>query len=297
MNLSDSNNSVTNVFPLPFVGAVYRESDESRVTYGLGLLTVGGFSVNFPGSLTNPILMPPPPAGLGVGPIYSQYQIVQFIPTIAWQVTDRLSVAFSPIADLATLSVDPGFLAAPDDANGNGVSTYPALTHGTLKIGIDAPLIASVGAAYTGYARTLLAIDARYVGYRNTRGFLNFGFGPDGAVQGLGWSDIFALSTGAQYLVTDALAVRMGYSFNTNPIQNDRTFFNIMSPLVIQHGVSIGGSYSLTACLKLSLAYSHFFENTISGPMVSPIFGPLPGTSVTASAAADAVTLGATFLF
>lgn len=97
--------------------------------------------------------------------------------------------------------------------------------------------------------------------------------------------------------MTDALAVRMGYSFNTNPIPSDRTFYNIMTPLVIQHGVSLGGTYNVTASLKVSLTYSHFFENSISGPMISPVFGALPGTSVTAKASADAVTLGATYLF
>lgn len=343
VTLSDSNNSITNAFPLPNFGIVY-QSDNSAVTYGLGVISVCGFSANYPGSLTNPLLMPPPPVGLGVGPIFSQYQVYQIVPTLAYQVTEQLSIGISPIVDLANASADPGFFAAPDDANGNGVSTFPPLTHGTfqwgagvqvgvfyvtnanwqfgasfkspqwfqsfsfnthdeiglprtVKIGLDAPMIASVGTAYTGFARTLIAVDARYVGYRNTQGFSNFGFGPNGAVQGLGWGDVFALAAGSQYMVTDDLAVRFGYSFNTNPIPNDRTFYNIMSPLVIQHGVSLGGSYNVTASLKISLAYSHFFENSISGPIISPVFGALPGTNVTMKASADVVTLGASFLF
>ncbi len=341
--LSGMTNSTTEVFPLPSFGVVYHPTD-SPMTYGLGIISVGGFSANFPGSTTNPILMPNPPAGLGVGPLFSQYQLVQVVPTLAYQATEQISVSISPIIDMASLSADPGFFAPPNDANGNGVFTFPALTHGTfqwgagvqvgvfyvtganwqfgasfkspqwfqsfqyntqneigvpetVKIGLNAPMIASFGTAYTGFDRTLIAVDARYVGYRNTVGYSNVGFGANGAVQGIGWGDVFALSTGVQYLVTDALAVRVGYSFNTNPIPNDRTFYNILSPLVIQNGVSVGGSYNITASLKVSLAYSHFFENSISGPMISPVFGALPGTNVTAKASADAVTLGATFFY
>jgi long-chain fatty acid transport protein len=268
---------------------------------------------------------------------------MQVVPTVAYQLTDKLSIGFSPIVDLASLSASPGFLAAPDAAGG-GAATYPAMTNGTfqwgagfqfgafyvtdrnwnfgasfkstqwlqtfeynsrdqvgaprnVKVGIDAPMIVSVGTAYTGFARTLIAVDARYLDYSNTKGFSQTGFASTGAVNGLGWDSIFALSTGAQYMVSDALAVRAGYSYSTNPISNDKTFFNITCPLVIQHGVSAGASYNLTACLKLSLAYAHFFENSISGPMVSPVIGAIPGTNVTAKAAADTVSAGASFAY
>jgi long-chain fatty acid transport protein len=104
------------------------------------------------------------------------------------------------------------------------------------------------------------------------------------------------LSAGTQYQVTDAASVRVGYSYGTNPISNSNTFFNIASPVIIQHGIYIGGSYNVTDTFKVSLTYAHFFENSISGPFMSPL-GPIPGTNVTAQASADSIIAGGSFLF
>ena len=68
IGFSGSTNSNAGTFPLPAMGFVYKPEtslpfglDEMPVTLGLGVLTTGGFGCNFPGSSTNPILMPPPP--------------------------------------------------------------------------------------------------------------------------------------------------------------------------------------------------------------------------------------------
>lgn len=337
VDLSGVTRSDNNVFPLPEFGLIHNAQD-SPLAFGLGVLSVGGFGVNYPGSGTNPLLTPPLPNGLGVGPVHTQYQLLQVVPTVAVQVTERFSIGFSPIVDLAGLSADPGIVAAPDNANGNGFPTYPPLNHGTfqwgagfqvgayyvtetcwqlgasfrstqwfndfeyntrdqigaprnVQFGFDAPMIVSLGTAYSGIDRLLLAVDARYFNYEDTRGYSDSGFAADGSVAGLGWSDVFAVSTGVQYLLTDAASVRAGYSFSTNPVGDDQTFFNIGSPLSLQHGVSVGASYNLTPRCRISLACSHFFENSISGPIYGAA-GPIPGTSVTSSTSADAITCG-----
>ena len=341
VTLSGTNHSNSGVFPLPEFGITYRP-EGSPLTYGLGVLTVGGFGVNYPGSTQNPLLTPPPPNGLGVGPIFSQYQLMQIVPTLALQLTDALSLGVSPIVDSAGLSVDPGFLASPD-GSGGGYPTFPSLNHGqytwgagfqlgafyvteqfwqfgasfksqqwfqdfsynaknqagvsqNIQIPVNAPMVISVGTAYTGIERILLALDARYLDYKNTVGFAQSGFTPSGAIAGLGWNNIFALSSGVQYQPTDFTALRMGYSFSTNPISGDKAFYNIASPLVIQHGIYFGGSYNLSPSFKVSLTYAHFFSNSVSGPIMSQL-GAIPGTNVTSTASADSVTAGATITF
>ena len=345
IGLSGSDNSNSGVFPLPNLGIVYQPESvldyaehEMPISFGLGVLTVGGFGSNFPGSNSNPILMQPP---LGVGPIFAQYVLTQIVPTVAVQVTDQLSVGISPMIDLANLSVDPGILSAPDISGGGAV--YPPATHGTYQWGagvqggiyyktenfwqfgaslkspqwfnafqfnskdpagaprdihalVNAPMIASIGTAYTGFERLLLALDLRYLDYANTSPFAASGVAANGTVNGLGWDSIFAVSTGAQYQLTDAFSLRGGYSFNTNPISNDKTFVNVATPLDIQHGIYFGGSAKVTERFKVSLAYAHFFANTISGAWVSPL-GPIPGTNVTATSSADSVIASASFLF
>jgi long-chain fatty acid transport protein len=106
---------------------------------------------------------------------------------------------------------------------------------------------------------------------------------------------MFALSAGTQYQLTNAASVRMGYSYNTNPISDSQSFFNVGSPLVIQHGVYAGTSYNLTSRFKVSIAYSHFFENSVSGPLYAPGLGAVPGSNIKSSASADSVLIGASF--
>ena len=275
----------------------------------------------------------PPPAGLGLGPIYSQYQVLQIVPTVACQITDRLSIGVSPMLDLAYLSLDPAIFASPSPAG------YPTGTHTlfnwgmgfqlgayyttdsnwnfgaslkspqwfqdfryhaqgptgaprTLNFGLDFPMMVSLGTSYTGFERLTLALDTRYLDYNNTKGWSHSGFDATGAAQGLGWNNVYTTSVGAQYCWTDAITLRSGYSFGTNPIPPSQTFFNAASPLLIQHTVYLGASYNLTSCVQFSVAYAHMFQNSSTGPVVLPGLGPIPGTSVTSTAAADSLIAG-----
>jgi long-chain fatty acid transport protein len=166
----------------------------------------------------------------------------------------------------------------------------------TTKFHIDLPLIASLGASCTALPRTVIALDLRYIDYRNTNGFNSSGFGAGGAVSGLGWDSVFVAALGVQYKLTDALSLRAGYTYNTNPIPDQQAFFNIGAPLVLEHTVAVGASYQVSKSLLLSVAYAHSFANSITGPYVTP-FGPLPGTYVQSTSSADFIQLGATLQF
>jgi long-chain fatty acid transport protein len=126
--LAGAENSDRGVFALPTVGLAYHP-EGSPFSFGLGIFAQAGFGLDYPGSTTDPLLTPPPPNGIGVGPIHSDYQVLQITPAVAYQLTDRLSVAAGPILDLATLLIDPAFFAAPDDANGDGFATFPTGSH------------------------------------------------------------------------------------------------------------------------------------------------------------------------
>jgi long-chain fatty acid transport protein len=335
--VSGSSRGDDGVFPLPTMALVYRP-DDSMFTYGLGVFTLGGFGVNYPSSATNPILTPQPPNGFGLGSIYSELQLLQLVPMVSAQVTDRLSIGGGPTVTMANLRADPLFVTAP-----NPTGSYPAGTHsrlswgGGFQVGVyysldkdwhfgasfkspqwlesfhfqavdlrglpnnttanfDIPLVASVGVGYTGFEGWTLAADFRYIDYAGTQGFRQSGFAPDGTVRGLGWRDVFALSLGAQYKVTDDLAVRVGYSYNQNPISDAQSSFNVASPTILEHAVYCGFSYSVSDALSLNLSYLHGFENSVAGPLVTP-FGPVPGSSVRNTTSGDALMVGATVRF
>ena len=67
--------------------------------------------------------------------------------------------------------------------------------------------------------------------------------------------------------------------------------FNTASPLIIQHTLSLGASYTFSENWIASVCYSHAFENSASGPLQSAL-GPIPGTSVTSTISADALSAG-----
>ena len=121
------NRDEAGVFPLPTGGFAFKP-EGSDWSFGLGIFPAAGFGTNYPGNPGNPILSPAPPAGLGLGQISSNYQLLQIAPTVAYKLTDRLSIGFAPLANLARLSVTPGVFASPNDANGDGFAHYSNAT-------------------------------------------------------------------------------------------------------------------------------------------------------------------------
>jgi long-chain fatty acid transport protein len=165
-----------------------------------------------------------------------------------------------------------------------------------LDFDISLPLIVSAGAAYTGWERWLLAADVRYLDFRNAKFLGDEGFNSDGSIRGLGWKSIVAVAAGAQYQMTDALSLRLGYSWNQSPISDSQSFINTVSPLILEHALYAGASWNLTEDFTLSVAYAHGFENSVQGPFVTPA-GPVAGTAVRNTASADTVLVGLTVKF
>jgi long-chain fatty acid transport protein len=333
--------SDSGAFALPTIGLAYLP-DGSPWSFGLGVFALAGFGVDYAGSTTNFPLTAPPPAGIGFGPVFSEFQVLQIHPAFAVQVTERLFVAAGPTLNLATLKVTPGLFAAPNDANRDGFFTYPQATHGEttwgagfvlgayykadvwaagasvkspqwfdtfrfnssdelgrlrkLEVNIDLPMIVSVGASYTGIEQWVFAVDVRHLDYANANFLGHSGLSADGAVRGLGWTSIFAVAAGAQYQWTDAISLRTGYSWNENPIPDNESFINTVSPVIVEHTVYAGASWSVTRDFALSVAYAHGFENSIEGPMPTP-GGAVPRTAVRNSTSADMLLFGASVKF
>jgi long-chain fatty acid transport protein len=157
------------------------------------------------------------------------------------------------------------------------------------RIGVQAtlPEILSWGVAYKGLPNTLIDVDLRYFDYANTALF-----GQKVIDGGLGWRSVFAVATGAQYKATDRLTLRGGYLFNTNPIHDTGTLFNIQAPGIIQHTLSLGTSLQLTSNVTLSMAWVHGFRNAIQGSILER-----PGSSVRLDAQLDTIWAGLNVTF
>jgi long-chain fatty acid transport protein len=342
-DLEGATRGESGVFPLPSFGLAYRPEGSDWVV-GLGVFAAGGFGANYPADPRNPLFSPHPPLGLAQGAFYTNFQVLQIVPALAYPLEDCLTVGIAPVLDLALLQLDPGLIAPPDDANGDGFPTYPALTHTRYHLGggvqagifysptaawhlgaavkspqwfetfrwhtvdelgrprtehfrLEYPLITSVGVSYTGWERWLLALDVRWIDYRDAAGFGESGFTPQGALRGVGWRSTWGLALGAQYQCTEKLAVRGGYTWNESPVPADQAAVNVGSAAIAQQGIYVGASYRLSAACLVSIAYVHLFENAVTGPLVTAATGPIPGSRVTDQVTADALLLGLTVQF
>jgi long-chain fatty acid transport protein len=121
-------NSDSGVVPASSLGVVY-QPDDSRLTYGLGMNTLAVGGVNYPGDASNPILAGIGPLGNVQGPIAASMMILQITPTAAYKVTDRLWLGAGPTIDVAVTAFDPAYFGASDDANGDGIGTFPTGSH------------------------------------------------------------------------------------------------------------------------------------------------------------------------
>jgi long-chain fatty acid transport protein len=335
--LSGTTDGDGGLFALPSFGLVW-VPPESQLTFGLGVACVGGFGLNYPASPNNPVLSPQAPTGLGVGNLHAKYSLIEMTPTVSYRVNDNLSVGFSPILGFSDLTFDPGFVFAPDDANGDGFFTFPDGQHSRgnigggfqlgafwqgetgwnfgasfkspiwfdrfrynsadelgnprlLKFGFDGPMIVSGGVSYTGFEKLVVALDFRFIDYHNTRGYEKNTFESTGALKGIGLNSVYVFGLGGAYQLTDRLNFRLGYSYNNNPINQDTTFFNIASALLIQHILSTGFVFDVTDSLSLTFAYVRSFEGTSTGAIILPT-GPIPNSTVTTESTVDSVVFG-----
>lgn len=316
-----------NGFPiLPSLGVVSKMDEESPLTFGFGMVAVGGGGVNFPGDVNNPLLAPTGPFGQFVlGPTFASMQLLQLNPSIAYQVTDRLVIGVGPTIDIAIASFDPAYFAPPNRIPGQP-NTFLSATNArpfwgggfraglvysltdtldigfgytseqwfetwrfnsrdflgnpqTLGLDVSLPAIYSWGLAWRGIDRLTLGVDMRYFDYANSQ---MFGDAP--ADGGLGWDSAFVVALGANYQLTDRVAVRAGYQYNTNPLKDARALFNIQAPAIIQNVISVGTTMNLTEAMSMSVGYAYGFQNEISGAL-----DRIPNANMTLSAASHSL--------
>ncbi|WP_372792312.1 OmpP1/FadL family transporter [Lutibacter sp.] len=183
-----------------------------------------------------------------------------------------------------------------------------------VEFAMDYPAILSFGLGYSK-GDIDLALDFRQVDYENTAGFEAKGWQitesgpmtgyPTGAVKGFGWKNVQILSAGLQYKGIEKLPLRVGYTYSSNPIDDELAFFSLPATAVIKHAFQFGFSYPLTDKLMLNGVYHHgASDGKTEGPMLSPLaisptnpYGVVPDTKVGYSMTTDMVMVGVSYTF
>lgn len=172
------------------------------------------------------------------------------------------------------------------------------------------PAVYSIG---LGYSKSDFdfAFDYRYIDYENTDGFEKSGWEigdngfPTGAVNGFGWNSISVISTGLQYKGIKKLPLRIGYTYSSNPIDEELTFFSMPATAVIAHAFQFGFSYPINDNFKLDGLYHHgTSDGKTEGQMLSPSaitstdpLGKVPDSKIGYDMTTDLVMFGLTYTF
>ncbi len=313
---SGSTDGSAGAVPSPNAAMVWKIPNK-RWTLGFLFAGVGGASTMYPYDFDNPIMR------AAQGARTSNVQILQVMPTASYQLTRRLSFGFTPVVDMGKLEIHPSAIAGSNQPTGTryiwGAGFHTGLFYQaencfnygfTVKspqwienimvydkdptapvarshaFDLDIPLILSLGVSYTGFRDTIWAIDFRYFDWGNTVGFRDVGWDNNGKFIGLGWESIFSVAMGVERKVNDRLRLRAGYCFNENPVPDRNSMYNVAAPLIMEHTLSCGGSWTFAKDWDLAIAYSHAFANEISGSFY--VDGQaVPGSNVTNKAGAD----------
>lgn len=327
--------------PMPALAMVWG-SETSKHTFGASAFGISGFGVTFPENALNPINAPQSMGGFGH--IESDYILLQVGLAYAYEISDAFSIGIQPTFNYATLELMPNPTANPtmagypstDKATATGVgaqigafydtgvglklgvsfkspqyfndfefnNTYLDGTSDTNTFNMDYPAIFSAG---IGYSRGQFdfAADYRYVDYNNTDGFSETGWTPTASVAGFGWESINIISAGLQYKGINNFPLRVGYTYSSNPINNDVAFFNIPATAIIKNAYQFGFSY--TGFEKMNFdAVIHYgmSDGATSGELLNPFFasssnpyGGIPGSEVSYEMTTAMVMLGASYTF
>jgi len=365
------------VSPLPSA-AILWGNPNSKFTYAFSIFGVSGFGVDFPeetnlpvdangnpnpnwdSTSSNPITYPQ--SMNGFGHIKSNYMLMQTGFTIAYQLTDQLSIGLTPTFNYASLEIAPNPTATPDMAKGYPVSNAATATGFGGQIGLfydsgkgfkagvsyktkqnlsafkfkntyldgneapdnefdmDFPAIMSLGLGYSNEILDL-ALDYRLVNYENTNGFSKKGWViaqsgpgagfPTGAVKGFGWKNVYILSAGIQYKGIKKLPIRLGYTYNSNPIDKELAFFSVSAPAVITGAVQFGFSYEINNKFKINAMYHHGMGEKTEGTLMNPTptayggpwdaqsnpLGKISGTKISYNMTTDLIMFGLSYTF
>jgi long-chain fatty acid transport protein len=185
-------------------------------------------------------------------------------------------------------------------------NTYlnPSVPNATNSFKMNYPAIISVGLGYS-LENFDLAVDYRFVDYKNTDGFAASGWTQTASVAGFGWENMNIISAGVQYKGIEKLPIRIGYTYSSNPITEELAFFSVSAPAVINNAFQIGLSFIASDKFSLDAMYHHGSSGETTGLMMSPLaidpvnnpLGALPGTSVSYNMSTDLIMVGASYVF
>ena len=323
-------NSAENIYPIPAIGiSVPITKNMPLWRFGLAAYGVTGLGVDY----RNTSLDQSSFAGFGGNPLiagaYTSLQIMKFAPSIAFEPNSQFSLGLAAHIDYATLDlrsgsstgygfgVQLGAIYRPLDRVSMGITytTPQTVTHSNVSdfdgngtadnLDLQAPQQVGLGIAFDVIPNTLLIeLNGKWINWSNAAGYSDFD-----------WKDQYVFGIGAQYKVTPKLALRAGYNYGNNPVNEHNNFaafapkqvqgktmptyyyetFRIIGfPAVVEHHASFGIGYEFTNRFGINLGYTHAFSNGIKERGTALNGQPV---SIESNLSEDSIEFGMTWRF
>ncbi len=144
------------------------------------------------------------------------------------------------------------------------------------------PASFTVGASWDVRPDLTLMADYQHIFYSGVGAISNPFFpAPLGSTggPGFGWDDVDVFKVGAEWRQNDKFTWRAGYAYSTNPIGPEDVTLAVLTPGVVQHHFTGGGTVKVSDSSSIDFALIYALSNSVTGPEVTP-FGPTPGSSV-----------------
>lgn len=140
---------------------------------------------------------------------------------------------------------------------------------------MDAPATFTVGFSSKVTPKTTIAGDIQQIYYSKVAAIGNSAqtqlpFGSNDG-PGFGWDDQTVVKVGIKHQMNPKLALMAGYNHGDSPVDGDDTFFNSLTPAVVEDHLSLGFNYKLNKKASIIGSYTHTFSNTVKGNMANPV--------------------------
>ncbi len=295
--LSYSSHGKGKVYPIPALGISFGFEDLPKWRFGFGAYGVSGLGVDYKGRTVDQGSFFGPGAPLAAG-TFTDLSTMKFAPSIAFQLTDWMSIGAALHIDYSGLDlgngVSNGFgvggqfgaIIKPHETVAIGINyvTPQPITYGDVtdfngdgardNLVLESPQQLGFGVSYEPIYRVLvLEADVKWINWSGAQGYKDFD-----------WSDQWVFNVGVQYRPIDALAIRVGYNYGQNPVKKHgingsqmvavqgklmpsyyyESFRVIGFPAVVEHHVTFGIAYDITNKFSAHLGFMHAFENSFT---------------------------------
>jgi len=124
-------------------------------------------------------------------------------------------------------------------------------------------------------------------------------------VKGFGWKNMSIISAGFQYKGINKLPLRFGYTYSSNPIDEDLAFFSSPATAIIKNAYQFGLSYEINDTWRIDSVY-HYGESgdATQGQLLDPSqitpsnpLGKIPGTTVAYDMTTSMIMVGLNYTF